>query len=90
MKRLLILSAIAILASGATGCDTSRCCRRGATYQQPFQQQCAPAPVCSPIDPCAGGMQYGGATISAPTTTITTTPGTIIERPGPQPYLHAQ
>ena len=87
MKRLLVLTAVAVLSAGV-GCDSTRWCRRGAPCPP---SNCAPAAICAPVDPC-GGASYGTPTMvptmGAPT--ITTTPGSVIVpgevRPGPTGY----
>ncbi len=73
MKKLLILTAVVMLASGTAGC---RCCDwlwRGAAYN-PYPSTPAygdPCPTYNPCDPCATGAPaiipgpapYAGATI---------------------------
>jgi hypothetical protein len=57
MKRLLILTVLAMLLAGSTGCRFMECLWRGPACRQ----QAAPAVVCptpcptyNPCDPCAG------------------------------------
>lgn len=55
MKKLLVLTAVAALTVGTSGC---RCCQwlwRGAAYDPavPMATYGSPAPMCSACDPCA-------------------------------------
>ena len=58
MKRIMILTALGMLLSGAVGCRFMECLWRGG----PATQSCPPAvtypspcPSYSPCDPCGGG-----------------------------------
>ena len=57
MKKLLILTTMVVLMSGAAGCRLCDWCRRGPAYQQcpptvMYSNPCPPA--VSACDPCAG------------------------------------
>ena len=55
MKRLLILTVLAMLLSVATGCRFMECLWRGPATQSCQPATVCPAPAYSPCDPCAGG-----------------------------------
>lgn len=82
MNRLFILTAVAAMIAGATGCECTRGCRQ---HCNPCQPACAPA-----CGPCGG---YGGAAppfVSGPTDPyLSTTPGTIQATPAPETYVPA-
>ena len=66
MKKLMILTALGMLLSGAVGCRFMECLWRGG----PATQSCPPtvaypssSPSYSPCDPCGGG---GGAAVVTP------------------------
>jgi hypothetical protein len=84
MRKLLVLTAVAVLVASAIGCQCCDWFRRGAMYPAtPAPVMCDPCcpadPGVAPCDPCAPAT-YGMAPA-----TYGTAPATVLPGPGPLP-----
>ena len=81
MKKLLVLTAVAMLMAGTLGCESCQWFRRGVLFPTvvPEATYSEPCPPCGPCDPCGPGLM--GAPY-LPGTSVSP-PAVVLPGPGP-------